>query len=88
MTIICSWCKKVIGEKCGKCGSLDIEMATSVGKKKYYKCRSSSVREVKAWDGKMYSARIPCGWFWTPGSEPATDGICDECRVAQQAKNS
>jgi hypothetical protein len=24
MTRICMYCKKVIGEKCGKCGSLDV----------------------------------------------------------------
>jgi hypothetical protein len=44
----CAYCKRVIGEKCGRCGSLDVRCTFTLGEYKQWKCLAPGCGET--WD--------------------------------------
>jgi len=79
MTIVCMKCKTVMGEKCGKCGSLDVERKMTLRGKVFYECQAFETTEMRVRNGGRISVRVQCGYFWTPSSGPETTSICDAC---------
>lgn len=64
MTRICCACKKVLGEKCGKCGAVSDPRPGAV---------DPLLQQGNHW------MCLLCGHTWKEGDEPATHGFCEEC---------
>ncbi len=65
MKRICSYCQADMGEKCGKCGSLNVHALPIHG-------------GVPTSAARIVNCRT-CGNTWEEGSEPASHGICASC---------